>query len=387
MTRAKSTLGASKPGSGKMAPSNEESVMAVFKRSERWRFRLQIRGVRYARPVPEATTKKQAQAAETRFKNELLQGRYDLVDQARMDTTLSQYSKQYLNWSEEHKKSFKDDRTNMAVLVVHFGSKRLSDISPIDVERFKIERRKTPTRRGTTRAAATVNRELALLRHVLTMALRDGLIRDHPMKSGKVRLYREDNKVERFLNEEEEAQLLLACVGRYAHLRPIIVTALYTGMRRGEVFNLKWSDVDLDRNQIHVRKSKTGKPRTIHITPNVHSVIEQLLPLTAESEFVFGNPNTGKARTDSKHGFTAVCRAAGIAGLRFHDLRHTFATRLARSSGNIVDVAHVLGHAQISTTMRYAHAIPDKVAAAMDRLAMPERKAVSLPMRESKSAV
>jgi len=116
------------------------------------------------------------------------------------------------------------------------------------------------------------------------------------------------------------------------------------------------------------------------MTANVQAEIERLLPLSAEHEFVFGNPQTGQARTDFKHGFAGVCRAAGIEGFRFHHLRHTFATRLARHSGNIVDVAHVLGHAQITTTMHYAHAIPDRVAEAMDNLARPKAQVIPLPM-------
>lgn len=352
--------------------------MSVYRRNNRWWFRLQVRGVRYARPVPEATTKKQAMAAETRFKNELLQGKYDLVDETRLDITFAQYAKKYLEWSREHKRSWTSDVGRMRALVEHFGQKRLSDISPLDIERYKIERRQTTTWKGKPRSLTTINRELQLLRHVFSMALRDGHLRTHPMRDGKVRLYRVNNKIERYLSDEEEIRLLDACVGRYEHLRPIIITALYTGMRRGEIFNLKWSDVDLKKNVIHVRESKSGRPRTIHIAPNVRTEIERLLPLAAENEYVFGNPHTGKARTDLKHAFARICKAAGITGLRFHDLRHTFATRLAERTGNIVDVAHALGHSQIATTMRYAHAIPDRVAEAIDEMARPKTRVVHL---------
>jgi integrase len=247
-------------------------------------------------------------------------------------------------------------------------------------QRYKIERRKTDTYKGKPRSLTTINREIELLRHALSMALRDGHIRTHPMKNGKVRLYKVNNKIERFLSDEEETRLLSACVGRYEHLRPIIVTALYTGMRRGEIFNLKWSDVDFKNSRLHIRESKSGRPRSIHIALNVRAEIERLLPLASESEYVFGNPHTGQARTDLKNGFTAICKAAGITRLRFHDLRHTFATRLATASGNLVDVAHALGHSQISTTMRYAHAIPDRVAEAIDQMATRPKRAEVVPL-------
>ncbi len=336
-----------------------------------------IRGVRYARSVPEATNKKQAQKAEARFKNELLQAKYDLVDEAKLDITFAQYAKQYLRWSKDHKKSWASDVSRMNTIAEHFGSARLCDISPIDIERFKMERRKSITRTGKPRSQSSVNRELQLLRHVFSLALRDGVIRTHPFK-GKVKLLREDNKVERFLSEDEERRLLAACTGRYEHLRPIIVTALYSDMRRGELFNLKWPDINFQTSKIHVRESKSGKPRFVHMPARVSDELRRLLPSAANSEFVFGNPLTGERRTDLKHGFASLCKTARIENLRFHDLRHTFATRLAAESGNLAEVANVLGHSQIKTTMRYAHALPNRVAEAIDRMASPRAEVVSI---------
>lgn len=352
--------------------------MSVYKRGKRWWFRFQLRGVRYARPVPEATTKKQAMAAEAQFKADLLSGRYGLLNQPKRDITFAQYAQQYLKWSKQHKRSYDSDEWRMRVLVDYFGDKRPADISPMDIEWYKVERRKGLTKRGTQRSPASVNRELRLLSHVLTHALRDNLIREHPMKGGKVRMLREDNKVERILTDEEEQRLLDACRGSREHLRPIIITALYTGMRCGEILNLKWSDVDFDRNMIHIRQTKSGKSRTIPLPTTVRAEIEKLKPLAPESEYVFTNPHTGRPFKDIKQGFRKACQGAGITGLRFHDLRHTFATRLARETRNLVDVAHILGHSTIVTTMRYAHASPDRVAEAMDRLSQPPAEIIPL---------
>jgi integrase len=316
---------------------------------------------------------------------ELPQDRYDLVGEAKLDITFSIYAEQYLKWSREHKRSFKNDQSRMAVLVEHFGSKRLCDISPMDIERFKIERRKSITRTGKPRSLSSVNRELQLLRHVFSFALRDGLIQTHPMK-GKVELYREDNKIDRYLTEEEESRLLAACIGRYEHLRPIVVCALHTGMRRGEIFNLKWSNVDFKENLVHVHQPKTGKCRAIHMPVSVRIEIERLLPLAAEHEFVFGNSHTTQTKANLR-GFKAVCKAAGIEGLRFHDLRHTFTTRLAQSSGNTVGVVPVLGHAQVGTTMHSVYALQDRVNGVMDRLAALKAEIVPMPTTKARVAV
>jgi integrase len=119
---------------------------------------------------------------------------------------------------------------------------------------------------------------------------------------------------------------------------------------------------------------------------SVRIEIERLLPLAAEHEFVFGNSHTTQTKANLR-GFKAVCKAAGIEGLRFHDLRHTFTTRLAQSSGNTVGVVPVLGHAQVGTTMHSVYALQDRVNGVMDRLAALKAEIVPMPTTKARVAV
>jgi integrase len=304
----------------------------------------------------------------------------DSAGEAEAGMTFSRYAQQYLERWHRTQPIVEADRYRLAVLMAHFGAKRLGDISPIDIERFKLERRKSPTRTGQLRSLSSINRELRLLRRVLSSALREGLIPMDPMK-GKVELYREGHRGERLLTREEEARLLAACTGRHEYLRPILVCALYTGLHRDELFNLKWSDINFRENLIYIRQSKVGKPRAIHMNGNVRAEIESLGSLAAEHEFVFAGLHAEPAPTSFRRDFQAACRVAGVEGLRFQDLRHTFAVRLARSSGNILDVARVLGLTRISAAMRYAHALPDRLAEAMDRLSRPTAEIVLMPTK------
>lgn len=162
----------------------------------------------------------------------------------------------------------------------------------------------------------------------------------------------ENNQIERILTIEEEKRLLDSSI---TYLKPIILTALNTGMRRGEILNLKWSEVDFANNSIMVSQtnSKSKKARKVYINSTLKRLLLELKLKSAGNEFVFldeGNP-----LREIKNGFKAACRRAGIQGLRFHDLRHTAATRMIEAGASIVAVNKILGHSDIKTTMRYTH--------------------------------
>ena len=127
---------------------------------------------------------------------------------------------------------------------------------------------------------------------------------------------------ERVLSEEEEERLVQHSS---EHLKPIIITASNTGMRLGEILRLKWSQIDLNTRRIRVENTKSGKNRLIEINQNLYDVLRLK---NGQSPYVFPNPDTGKPLTTVKRAFKSACRRAGIEGLRFHDMRHTFGTRL-----------------------------------------------------------
>ncbi len=144
--------------------------------------------------------------------------------------------------------------------------------------------------------------------------------------------------------------------GDREHLRTLVTLAIYSGPRRGELLKLRWSNVDFDLNAVNFTETKTNKDRSVPMEPIVQEALLELRDEAGETEFVFTNPDTGTRYTDIKKSFSAACREAGITNFTFHDLRHTFGTRLADAGVDVVKIKELMGHASIVTTMRYIHA-------------------------------
>lgn len=162
-------------------------------------------------------------------------------------------------------RSWYKGKFRLEILRDYFGKRRLRELTHADLEKFRLARLGTPTKHGKQRSIATVNRELELLRRVLNVALSNGWIHRSPFTMGKRLISIGDEKPrERILTREEE-RLLAACMGWRAHLRPIIICALDTGMRRGELFKLVWSDVDFENKLITIRafNTKTMRQRQV----------------------------------------------------------------------------------------------------------------------------
>ncbi len=277
-----------------------------------------------------------------------------------------------------------------------FGHRTLRSITYSDLASFRSERLKTPTRGDVarfseamkeyekaakerrkierpkllvTRSIATVNRELALLRRMFSIAQREGWIGNNPFAMGEPLIsIADEKKRERILTRDEETRLLEACNDpRRVHLRPILICALDTGMRQGEILSLRWHDLDLTEGNILVAafNTKTMRARRISVTMRLARELEALAAKAPKrpDDRVFGISD------NVKRSFDAVRRAAGIEDLRFHDLRHTAATRLVSAHIPLSEVGRVLGHTQANTTYRYVNANVEtarRAAAALD---------------------
>jgi len=254
------------------------------------------------------------------------------------------------------------------ILKTHFGSKRLRSITHGDILHFKTHRLDTkvkfkiaPSRQ---RAVATVNRELTVLRRMFSIALREGWILRHPFSGSDTLISSSDEtKRIRVLSAADEELLLDACDENRSKLRPIIICALDTGMRRGEILSLRWSDVDLKNKRINIlaMNTKTLRPRSVAITSRL--LVELMkLPRRDPATRVFGVTDT------VKRSWATAKRIAGISDLRFHDLRHTCATRLVQGGLPIAEISRILGHSNITTTFRYANADDSTLERAADIL-------------------
>lgn len=211
---------------------------------------------------------------------------------------------------------------------------------------------------------ATVNRLLATLKHMFSKAVDWEMVEEEVQKKvRKVKLEKEQNGRLRYLTIDECHALLNQCP---EHLKPIVVTALNTGMRRGEILNLKWEQVDLTHGFILLSVTKNGERREIPINDTLASTLR-----TLKSRFAAGyvfTAQTGKPFKDIKTGFVSACRRAGIKDFRFHDLRHTFASHLVMNGVEILTVKELLGHKTLAMTLRYAHLAPSHKVKAVDIL-------------------
>lgn len=229
------------------------------------------------------------------------------------------------------------------------GHLKLSQVTPAVLNKCKIKLSNTSaSNRTASRAPATVNRHLAYLSVVFTKAVKDyQWCSENPVKS--VSKLKEPKGRIRFLSDDERKALLDACKPE-PMLYELVVTALTTGARAGELLGLQWSDIDFSRGTATLRNTKNGETRLIPITGHAYD----LLKARRGIGFVFPS-NTGKAFYEYAKPFKKALETAGIQDFRFHDLRHTAASYLAQSGTSLLEIAATLGHKSISMTQRYSH--------------------------------
>ncbi|HEY6332736.1 MAG TPA: site-specific integrase [Blastocatellia bacterium] len=339
--------------------------MAVRKRGSVWWYDFMIQGIRYRARVPAAQSRHEALDAESVARREVFEGTYGKPKGS--DVFIDYVDKVFLPWSKQNKRSWSDDVYHAETFRKFFGQKRFSDITPFLIEKFKSERRSTRTKLNQPRSPASVNREVELLSRVFSLAIRDGVAASNPCS--QVQKYREDNQRTRYLGPEEEEALLAQLVGPRAHLRPVVILAIHTGMRRGEILSRAWAHVDFGRNVIHVTNTKSGRNRVVPMNEVVRSELLQLKGAGNPCGPIFVSMKTGAALVEIKKGFRAACDSALIEDMHFHDLRHTFGTRLGANGKDPFTIAELMGHADLRMTRRYTHATSRNLRDAVDSLA------------------
>jgi len=328
--------------------------MGIFKKGKDWYIDYYVKGRRKRKKI--GHSKKLALQVLNDVRLKIAKGEYlGIYEEKKI--TFKDYAKQYLDFSKANKalSTYKrHDRVNIAHLKDFFKEKYLFEITAQMIEKYKAVRLEKV-------APATVNRELASLKHMFTKAIEWGFVKTNPAK--RVKRLKEPPGRLRYLKTEEIKKLLDVCAD---HIRPIVITALNTGMRKSEILNLCWKEVDLKNRKITVINAKNNETRVIPINRTLY---EELLTLSKKpkGEYVFSNRN-GSPFGDIKKGFSAALERAAIEDFRFHDLRHTFGSHLVMQGVNIKTVQQILGHKDIKMTMRYSHLSPEYVHKAMEKL-------------------
>lgn len=217
-------------------------------------------------------------------------------------------------------------------------------------------------------APATVNRYATALAAVFTWAVRRRIVPKgwvHPSRS--VERLPENNEGTRFLTDDERRRLLDACkASKWPRLYLLVLLALTTGARRGELVGLRWADFDLERAVVHVARTKNGDAKVLPLVPAVVEEVQRLVG--APSALVFAAKRApGKAFSFEQRWVVAL-KAAGVKNFRFHDLRHSCASLLAQNGATLLEIGDLLGHRQVSMTKRYSHLAASHRSALVNRV-------------------
>ena len=295
-------------------------------------------------------------------KNEIQERRFFPERIRRRDVLLKTFIEEYLDRVRPKLRSVRNHERYGVYWSDALGSRALRQIIPGDVERYVAKRR------ADGMAPASINRELAFLKRVFSVAGADGLVDSNPVRA--VRFFRENNARVRYLRPEEEQQL---CKALPTEHWPKVAVALHTGFRQGNQFRLRWTDVNFDIGLVRAHQPKSGEDYFVPMSDDLRTVL-RALPSRMRSEWVFPS-ETGDTPLDAKNFlhrvFAPALKQAKITDLRWHDLRHTFASRLVMAGVDARTVQTLMGHKTLAMTERYAHLSPAHKLAAVQRLNRP----------------
>jgi integrase len=314
--------------------------------------------------------------------------------QAKEHTFGTFVDEEYAGWAKANVRTHKGTLRRLNQSFADFRKLKLSEITPLLVERWRSERLKAGAK------PSTVNRDLDDLKSSLAKAQQWGFIEVHPIEKVK-RTRVDDRATVRFLTEDEQKRLYEALDAReervraardranawraereyplmldlrtvaYAdHLKPMVLLSLHTGMRYGELANLSWDDLHLDRAilTVHGFKAKSQKTRHIPLNSAALSLLESWQKQrTGDSLLVFPSRDGGPF-DNVRSSWEEVLKAAKITKFRWHDMRHTFASLLVMKGVDLNTVRELLGHSDYQMTLRYAHLAPEHKAAAVAKL-------------------
>ena len=383
--------------------------MALYKRGDNWYIDFTFHGQRIREMI--GPSRKGAEKVIAKRKAEIAENKF--LDKRKEPDPVKFYdfAKEYLQWSNANKKpsSYRRDLSLMRQLNKEFETKAIREITTWQIEKYKAKRKEEINRPGAvmgsfkrerkdgsqeeiwyvdyrgpqgdkvrkiigpskkdaeayfakskaTTRPATVNRELALLKHMYSKAIEWGKYEENPAK--KVKLLKGEVKRVRFLMPDDVQKLLSNCAD---HLKPIVTVAVHTGMRKGELLSLNWDQVNFEQGIISLLDTKNHERRDISMNETVKAT---LTGMERKGSYVF-SAEDGGSFGDVRRSFETALRRSGIQDFRFHDLRHTFASNLVMESVDIVTVMELMGHKDLTMTLRYTHLAPNHKTKAVNIL-------------------
>lgn len=318
------------------------------------RWRVQIRRKGYEQQSAYFDRKSDAETWARKIEAAIDAGKHPIGSEAKKHT-IAEVIERYIREVLPRKKSTKDQRQQLLVWRDLLGVLRLSEITPDRLIKARGAISQHKGRSGGLVTSATVNRYWAALNHALEIAVREfGWLEQNPMK--RIKKLKEPQGRVRFLDGKEREALLTACAeSENSYLETIVLIAITTGMRRGEILELEWDRVDLEDGLVIIDEPKNGTRRSTYF---LEPIRKRLIALNAlqpsNSRYVFPG-RSGVRPIDIKSAWYRALKRAELNDFRFHDLRHTAATYIAMDGGSVPEIAAVLGHKSFQMASRYAH--------------------------------
>jgi integrase len=326
--------------------------------------------------LPLAASKQEARDRESELR---IQVRTQLRDgtygkEAGLEDYGTFFEKVFLPYAKEHKASWRHDEFRGNVLKQFFVGKTFAEITPMLVAQYANKRLKSSSKRKALFDPTTIYKEVALASSIFNMAMREGVAKVNPCHSIPTAIKKKlpaRNKRDRFLSDVEETKLFAQFTGRRSHLFPIVRFVLETGLRKGEFCRLEVEHINLSTesrffivngkrieikpDELMVKKGKNGKPRTIPLTSEARRIARLQIADATTKKFLFTSRRTGGMISEFKTAFTSAVRDAGVEDFRFHDLRHSFASRLNAAGADPYTIRDLLGHSTTAMSADYTH--------------------------------
>ena len=328
--------------------------MSIYKRGKFWVADFYIGGRGGLRVRKGFESKEQASTFERNEKLNEFKGELGVtqIQEIRLKEFIDKYKA--LHSPTKTDSSRERDGYTFGHILKFFGNPLLKQISVEKIETYKATRHKTVQ-------ATTVNKELDLLKSLLNRSVEWGYLKTNPAPS--VRRFKEDTKEPDFLTSEEGAMLMAASKGQ---MHTLVVIGLCAGLRKSEIFRLRWEDVDFDRGVLRVRISKGKSFRIIPMNDMLTETLRQH-PRHMTSSIILHNTD-GSAWKDVRWSFDKAVTGAGLTHKTFHSLRHSFVSNLVTAGVDLRVVQELAGHRDLRTTMRYAHLAPGRLANSVQML-------------------
>lgn len=335
--------------------------------AQSYRVKVRLKGY----PTQTATFERKTDAKRWAQQTEaaIREGRHFKTSEAKKHT-LAELIERYKKSHIHQLKSSNDRTRHLNWWKDELGNYMLSEIRPALIVEAKDRLAVRITKRGGKTSPATINRYLAALSHLFTIAIKEyGWVEENPLL--KITKPREPRGRVRFLEDDERKALLQTCKIHSPALYTIVVMALSTGARKNEIMSLRWPDVNLKLGHITLHDTKNGERRTIPLQGHALELVKELSKVRSlQTDLLFPSRRNKKKPLEIQNIWNDAITTAGIKDFRFHDLRHSAASYLAMNGASLAEIAEVLGHKTLQMVKRYAHlseAHTSKVVAAMNK--------------------